>query len=85
MGLNMVAVELWHSDKYGYHCRVHRATKIYDDSVIYTRGEIRDKRYRQGYGYSKVDSWLWNLLDKGLWHYATNSQKNFVDKYIDSQ
>lgn len=85
MGLNMVAVELWHSDKYGYHCRVHRATKIYDDSVIYTRGEIRDRRYRQGYGYSKVDSWLWNLLDKGLWHYATNSQKNFVDKYIDSQ
>lgn len=85
MGLNMVAVELWRSEKYGYHCRVHRATKIYDDSVIYTRGEIRDKRYRQGYGYSKVDSWLWNLLDKGLWHYATNSQKNFVDKYIDSQ
>lgn len=85
MGLNMVSVELWHSDKYGYHCRVHRATKIYDDSVIYTRGEIRDKRYRQGYGYSKVDNWLWNLLDKGLWHYATNSQKNFVDKYIDSQ
>lgn len=85
LGLNMVAVELWHSEKYGYHCRVHRATKIYDDSVIYTRGEIRDKRYRQGYGYSKVDSWLWNLLDKGMWHYATNSQKNFVDKYIDSQ
>lgn len=85
MGLNMVAVELWHSEKYGYHCRVHRATKIYDDSVIYTRDEVRDKRYRQGYGYSKVDQWLWDLLDRGLWHFATNSQKNFVDKYIEAQ
>lgn len=85
MGLNMVAVELWHSEKYGYHCRVHRATKIYDDSVIYTRDEVRDKRYRQGYGYSKVDQWIWDLLDRGLWHYATNSQKNFVDKYIEAQ
>lgn len=83
MGLNMVALELYRSEKYGLIVRVRKATKLYDDSIIYTMDEIEDARYRKGKGYSKVDNLYWNLFDRDLWHYATNSQKNFIDKYID--
>lgn len=81
MGLNMVRLELMRSPKYGYHVRIQKATKIYPDSIIYTMDEIEDARYRHSKGYSKVDRFLWDLLVKDKWHYRTNSQKNFVDKY----
>lgn len=81
MGLNLVNLELYRSEKYGCIVRVHKATKYYDDSTIYTMDEIEDSRFRKGKGYSKVDAFIWNLLRRDKWHYATNSQKNFVDKY----
>ena len=77
----MVRLELMRSTKYGYHVRIQKATKIYPDSIIYTMDEIEDARYRHSKGYSKVDRFLWDLLAKDKWHYRTNSQKNFVDKY----
>lgn len=82
MGYNLVNLELCRSGKYGYICRVHKATRIHEDSIVYTMDMIEDKRYRQGKGHSRVDSFIWGLLRAGLWHYATNSQKNFVDKYV---
>lgn len=81
MGLNLVRLELMRSDKYGYHVRVQKATKIYPDSIIYTMDEIEDARYRHSKGYSKVDRLIWDLHAMDKWHYRTNSQKNFVDKY----
>ena len=81
MGSNLVNIELHNSEKYGLICRIHKATRIYDDSIIYTMDAIEDKRYRKGKGWSKVDHLLWGLLARDMWHYATNSQKNFVDKY----
>ena len=81
MGLNLLAIELCYSDKYGHHVRAHKATKIYKDSIVYTMDLIDDKRYRKGWGWSKYDKFIWTLLQRDLWHYATNSEKNFVDKY----
>ena len=82
MGYNLVNIELHRSGKYGYICRIHKATRVHEDSIIYTMDMIEDKRYRQGKGHSRVDAFIWGLLRSGLWHYATNSQKNFVDKYV---
>lgn len=82
MGYNLVNIELHRSGKYGYICRIHKATRVHEDSIIYTMDMIEDKRYRQGKGHSRVDAFIWGLLRHGLWHYATNSQKNFVDKYV---
>lgn len=81
MGLNLVNLSLYQSEKYGYIVRVRKATKIYDDSTIYTMDEIEDERYRKGRGWTNVDKFIWLLLARDKWHYATNSQKNFVDKY----
>lgn len=81
MGLNMICIELCYSDKYGHHIRAHKATRLYDDSIVYTMDLIEDKRYRKGRGWSKYDRFIWDLLKRDMWHYATNSVKNFVDKY----
>lgn len=81
MGLNLLCLELCYSEKYGHHVRAHKATKIYPDSIVYTMDLIEDKRYRKGRGWSKYDKFIWELLKRDNWHYATNSVKNFVDKY----
>lgn len=81
MGLNLLCLELCYSEKYGHHVRAHKATKIYKDSIVYTMDLIGDKRYRKGRGWSKYDNFIWELLKRDMWHYATNSVKNFVDKY----
>ena len=81
MGLNLLNLELCYSEKYGHHVRAHKATRIYEDSIIYTMDLIEDKRYRRGHGWSKYDRFIWELLKRDLWHYATNSVKNFIDKY----
>ena len=82
MGYNLVNIELHRSGKYGYICRIHKATRVHEDSIIYTMDMVEDKRYRKGKGYSRVDAFIWGLLRQDRWHYATNSQKNFVDKYV---
>lgn len=82
MGYNLACVELWHSEKYGLFCRVHKATRVYDDSIIYTMDMIEDSRFRKSRGWSRVDAFLWGLLGRDRWHYANNSMKNFVDKYV---
>lgn len=82
MGLNLVNLEIYRSEKYGVIVRVHKATRFYPDSIIYTMDEVEDMRYKKGRGSSKVDRFIWGLLAKDKWHYATNSQKNFVDKFV---
>lgn len=82
MGYNLACVELWESEKYGLFCRVHKATRYYDDSIIYTMDMIEDSRFRKSRGWSRVDAFLWGLLGRDRWHYANNSMKNFVDKYV---
>lgn len=82
MGYNLACIELWESEKYGLFCRVHKATRVYDDSIIYTMDMIEDSRFRKSRGWSRVDAFLWGLLGRDKWHYANNSMKNFVDKYV---
>ena len=82
MGYNLACIELWESEKYGLFCRVHKAPRVYDDSIIYTMDMIEDSRFRKSRGWSKVDAFLWGLLRHDKWHYANNSMKNFVDKYV---
>lgn len=81
MGLNLINLELCYSEKYGHHVRAHKATKLYKDSIVYTMDLIDDKRFRKCKGWSKLDRFIWELLKRDMWHYATNSVKNFVEKY----
>lgn len=79
-----VKLKLVHNNKVGYCVYVHPATKIYDDSIILTHGDILDKRYMFGFGSkkSKVLDLVWRLYEGNRFYYARNSEGSLVKSYI---
>lgn len=75
-------VDLVSSERLGLHCIVHRATNGNKAGVIFTVGEIREKRERFRYGLSKgVDAIEWRLYDMNRWYYADNDVGYAVEAY----
>jgi hypothetical protein len=62
----------------------HIATKIYDDSIIYTLDFHKELNYRYKKGHTKIDAFLWDKYDKNLFTYANNSVGSLVEKYLES-
>lgn len=60
------------------------ATRIYDDSVILTAGDISDPREIFGFGPkdSKLLGTVWRLYKANRWYYATNSEGALIRSYI---
>ena len=61
---------------------IHRATKTYNDSIIYTIGDIDDNRYRFKFGNNKIDALIWKLYKANKFYYADNSCGTIVNNYI---
>lgn len=60
----------------------HWAARTYDDSVIYTIGEIRRPLDKYKVGDSKMDKLIWRLYQKNKFYYGTNDVGGFVEAYI---
>lgn len=78
----LVNLEICQNKRLGTFIKAHRASKTYDDSIIYTIDEITDKRYRYKFGYNAVDVMIFTLLKRNKWFYATNEVGNVVASYI---
>ena len=64
---------------------VHKATKTYDDSVIYTTEVNDDVRCRYLYGYGdRLDKLLMMLYDHKAFRYATNNDGLIVEKFYNA-
>ena len=77
-----VRLDLVYTNTIGYYIECHWATKIYDDSIIYTIGDILDIRYRFKLGYSDIDKKFFVLKNRNKWYYATNDIGAFIEKYF---
>lgn len=79
-----VKLKLVYNSAVGYCVYVHPATKIYDDSVILTHGDILDRRYQFGFGSkkSKLLDLIWRLYEGNRFYYARNSEGALVKSYI---
>lgn len=75
-------LEYRYSDKYGAFIFVHRATKIYDDSIIYTNGIIKDTRYRYHTGSDRLSSRIFSLYGQNKFYYAQNGLGLILEKYM---
>lgn len=82
---DLLRLTLVRPDDIGLIVMVTPATRLYDDSRIFTVGEIHDRRYiykcgsqRSGY------SLLWTLYKRNRWFYATNECGELVQAYIDA-
>lgn len=78
----LVNIELCQNKRLGTFCKAHKATKTYDDSIIYSIDGIPDKRFRHKFGYNAVDGMLFLLLKRNKWFYSTNEVGNVVSSYV---
>lgn len=75
-------IDLVTSERLGLHCLVHRATSAKYAKVIFTVGEIRERRQRYRYGLNTgLDRFLWILYDRNRWFYSDNDVGYAVESY----
>lgn len=75
-------IDLVTSERLGLHCLVHKASSGRNAKVIFTIGEIRERRERFRYGNEKgLDNFLWRLYDRNRWYYADNEVGYAVEAY----
>ena len=58
------------------------ATKLYDDSVIFTADEVKDRRYVFLFGKGLPVNFVWDLYTKGRWYYAHNAAGCWIRAYV---
>lgn len=61
----------------------HYATKTYDDSVIYTIDFNLDRRYRNRFGWSRLDQWIWEKFKIDKFTYSDNSVGALIERYYE--
>lgn len=71
-------------NKIGLVVNCHFATKTYDDSIIYTLGEIRRPLDRYKFGNGKLDRIVWNCLSNNKFYYSTNDVGSLVEDYVNN-
>lgn len=75
-------LELVSSERLGFHVLVHKINNPKYSKVIFTVGEIKERRQRYRYGYNKgLDHFLWKLYDENRWYYADNDVGYAVESY----
>lgn len=82
---DLLRLTLCRPEKMGLICLVTGATRIYDDSRIFTVGEILDNRFiykcgSQSAGYNL----FWTLYKQNRWYYSTNEAGELVQAFIDA-
>ena len=58
------------------------ASRLHDDSIIFTGGELKDKRYVWGFGKGSEIEIMWDLYARGRYWYATNGCGQVVKSYV---
>ena len=77
-------LNLMYQREIGYCVYVHPATRIYEDSIILTHGDIPDRRHVYGFGPadSKLLQLYWRLYKGNRWYYHHNASGAMVKSYV---
>ncbi len=60
----------------------HLATRIYEDSIIYSLSEPTTARDRYKTGFTKKDKYVFDKYKKNLFRYSDNTVGSLVDKFM---
>lgn len=58
------------------------ATRLHEDSIIFSGGELHDKRYIWGFGKGTELEIIWEMYARGRFWYATNGCGQIVKSYV---
>lgn len=78
----LLALDVKNCNEIGVYVAVHRATRTYDDSIIFTIGEIDKNNKRFRFGFSPSDKRLWELYKRNKFYYASNDLGSLLDNYV---
>ena len=77
-----ISLDICESEEGKIFINCHLATKIYEDSIIYSLDFSLDKLHRYGRGKTKKDKWVFDKYDNNLFTYSDNSIGSLVEKYM---
>ena len=79
----LLNLEIVHNNRHGYHVIVHEANQTYEDSIIYNLDlQPINKHYKFKWGTSRIDKFLWRMLQENKWFYANNFVGTLVEDYL---
>ena len=78
----LLALDVRSCKELGIYVAVHRATRSYDDSIIFTIGEIDKSNKRFRFGFSHNDKRLWEMYKRNKFYYASNDLGSLLDNYV---
>lgn len=80
----IVRLDVVNNEKRGLCVYCHWASnkEFYDDSYIFTAGEILDERYHFKFGNSLLSKFIWGLWKENRFFYSKNDVGAFVESYI---
>ena len=79
----LINLELRQCDELGIYIYAHKATRLYDDSIIYTNEYmIEDRRHRFLFGHTKMDKHIFTLYNQNKFYYQNNTIGSQVNNYI---
>ena len=81
-GIDLLKIGVYSSDELDTHLEIHRATKTYDDSIILTLGELKDRRYIFGIGRNFLKKILVELIQKRHVYYSSNEVGSIFKDYL---
>ena len=80
---DLLRLTICRPEKMGLICLVTPATRLYDDSRIFTVGEILDRRYIYKCGSSSAGyNIFWTLYKRNRWYYSHNEAGELVAAFI---
>lgn len=59
----------------------HRATKTYDDSIIFTMDNVTDGRYIHALGYTRSHKKFWLTYRANEWYFDDNETGDVIERY----
>lgn len=79
----LINLELRFCEELGLYIYCHKATRVYEDSIIYTNDTmIKNKQYRFLFGSTNLDKKIFTLYNQNKWYYQNNTIGSQVNNYI---
>ena len=78
----LVALDVIKTDKHGTCIFCHKATRYYDDSIIYSLGDRETNNFIYGLGVTPPQKIIWELYKQNKFYYATNEIGYTVENYV---
>lgn len=85
-GLELLQIEIVYNKEQGMHLEIHRASKTYPDSIIFTIGDQKDIRYYFGLGHGNINRLLTKYITERKVYYSSNEVgsifKDYLNRYL---